>query len=446
MQRQAFDASMADRAAQTKMREQQLRMAQNKQDAINSIFGGVTSPIGGVSTAGISGQQGAKLADMTPEQIAMLKLNGVDVEGLWKTSKEGFKRDAGSYYADPTSGAMNYYPQLDKGMMMQNGTATMVPGYGQSAAQAKGMEAAAVAAATTPYTIGIDAAKQRLSADLAPEQIYNPQTGRMEIVPRSVAVGAGRQYQSSGLLGGSTDSAANTQRMIIQGEMDKLPPDHPDRPALMRELSRLGGAQTSGNFAAKPSAREEAAAEVERIKLVEQAKADIVPTQKKQADIAAADQMLNVINAIKMHPGRETGTGMSSILDPRNYMYGTNAYDFKSALKQLEGKTFLEAYQILRGGGAITEKEGAQATNAMARLQTAQSDEAFLSGLNELEDIVKGARDRKLSGSAAESSAGASKNIINTLPTANSSNRGQRIRDTQTGQILVSDGMQWRPE
>lgn len=36
--------------------------------------------------------------------------------------------------------------------------------------------------------------------------------------------------------------------------------------------------------------------------------------------------------------------------------------------------------------------------------------------------------------------------VLDALPTPNTSNRGQRIRDTTTGQILVSNGLQWKPE
>jgi hypothetical protein len=39
-----------------------------------------------------------------------------------------------------------------------------------------------------------------------------------------------------------------------------------------------------------------------------------------------------------------------------------------------------------------------------------------------------------------------SKNIVDTLPPANTSNRGQRIRDTTTGKILKSNGMSWVAE
>ena len=37
-------------------------------------------------------------------------------------------------------------------------------------------------------------------------------------------------------------------------------------------------------------------------------------------------------------------------------------------------------------------------------------------------------------------------NVFDALPTANASNKGQRIRDTTTGKILRSNGMQWKEE
>jgi len=37
-------------------------------------------------------------------------------------------------------------------------------------------------------------------------------------------------------------------------------------------------------------------------------------------------------------------------------------------------------------------------------------------------------------------------NVFASLPTANASNKGQRMRDTTTGKILISNGMQWKEE
>lgn len=107
-----------------------------------------------------------------------------------------------------------------------------------------------------------------------------------------------------------------------------------------------------------------------------------------------ADQAIALIDQILTHPGRATGTGLSATLDPRNYVAGTDATDFNVMRKQLEGKAFLEAFESLKGGGQITEVEGQKATEAIARLSTAQSDEAFVQALNELKGIIASGKDR----------------------------------------------------
>lgn len=103
--------------------------------------------------------------------------------------------------------------------------------------------------------------------------------------------------------------------------------------------------------------------------------------QKADAGIALIDKMLN-------HPGRETATGLSSVFHPSNYIYGTEARNFKVMNKQLEGQAFLDAFEALKGGGHITEIEGQKATEARARLATEQSDEAYVEALNELQGIL----------------------------------------------------------
>lgn len=62
---------------------------------------------------------------------------------------------------------------------------------------------------------------------------------------------------------------------------------------------------------------------------------------------------------------------------------------FQSRLNQLQGTAFLEAFNMLKGGGQITEIEGQKAEQAMARLNEAQNEEDFLQALKEYEDAVK---------------------------------------------------------
>lgn len=110
--------------------------------------------------------------------------------------------------------------------------------------------------------------------------------------------------------------------------------------------------------------------------------------------IAKSEQTLGLIDKMIEHPGRETATGLSSTFDPRNYVGGTDAKNFQIMSKQLEGKTFLEAFETLKGGGVITEMEGAKASAAIARLDRAQSDTEYLSALKELRGIVAAGMER----------------------------------------------------
>lgn len=107
------------------------------------------------------------------------------------------------------------------------------------------------------------------------------------------------------------------------------------------------------------------------------------------SDLAAAEQAIDVIDQIIEHPGREVATGFSSKVDPRNYIPGTVASDFDALNKQLQGKTFMEAYAGLKGGGQITEVEGKKAQEAIARLSTAQTEGAYLKAVKELRGIIE---------------------------------------------------------
>ncbi|MFD0738226.1 hypothetical protein ACFQZQ_02840 [Lysobacter koreensis] len=104
--------------------------------------------------------------------------------------------------------------------------------------------------------------------------------------------------------------------------------------------------------------------------------------------LASADRAIAAIDKVLGHPGLATGTGASAKFDPRNYIGGTDAMDFNVAARQIEGKAFLEAFASLKGGGAISEKEGEAATAAIARLNRAQSDKEYKEGLRELRRIA----------------------------------------------------------
>lgn len=112
--------------------------------------------------------------------------------------------------------------------------------------------------------------------------------------------------------------------------------------------------------------------------------------------LTKADQSIGLIDTMLEHPGLDTAVGASSVWDPRNYMAGTDATNFNVMRKQLEGKAFLEAFESLKGAGQITEVEGQKATEAIARLSTAQSEKAYKDALVELKGILEQGKTRSI--------------------------------------------------
>lgn len=108
----------------------------------------------------------------------------------------------------------------------------------------------------------------------------------------------------------------------------------------------------------------------------------------KEAQRDSIRAQIGVIDKAIGHPGREAATGLSGVLDPRNYIPGTEAKNFQVVLEQLQGSAFLQAFESLKGGGQITEIEGKKATDAIARLNRAQSDEEFKVALGELREVM----------------------------------------------------------
>jgi hypothetical protein len=132
------------------------------------------------------------------------------------------------------------------------------------------------------------------------------------------------------------------------------------------------------------AARETAAGGVEGKNQVENAALAPQSIAKADAGIALIDSIIN-------DPALPSITGMIQGRMPPLNQAGT---DLNVKIEQLQGKAFLEAFESLKGGGAITEREGAAAQNAMARLQRAQSTEAYVAALQELKGIMQTAKDR----------------------------------------------------
>lgn len=117
-----------------------------------------------------------------------------------------------------------------------------------------------------------------------------------------------------------------------------------------------------------------------------------------QAALPAAQntvsQTLETINALRNDSSGQSETfGRSAFGTIPNQWVpttpGTPKADFQVMLDQAQGQAFLQAREMLRGGGQITDYEGQRAENAIARLSTAQSQKAFNDALNDFQRAVE---------------------------------------------------------
>jgi hypothetical protein len=78
-----------------------------------------------------------------------------------------------------------------------------------------------------------------------------------------------------------------------------------------------------------------------------------------------------------------------TLLPGQRFIEGSDAASFELRQKQIEGKAFLEAFETLKGGGSITEKEGEKGTAAIMRMNKASSREEYISAARELQDVLR---------------------------------------------------------
>jgi len=102
--------------------------------------------------------------------------------------------------------------------------------------------------------------------------------------------------------------------------------------------------------------------------------------------IGQRDAKGNLIKGQKPHPGFENAVGFGL---PLQMVPGTEAANFKTLFDQVKGSAFLQAFETLKGGGAISEKEGEKATSALNRMNLAQTEPEFIKAALEFKSVVQ---------------------------------------------------------
>jgi hypothetical protein len=130
---------------------------------------------------------------------------------------------------------------------------------------------------------------------------------------------------------------------------------------------------------------------VEQATLGEKRRENEASDRRKQAAIDDSNYLIGLVDDLvgaedgtkPPHPGFKSAVGLSSY-NPMNKLYGSGK-DFNIRLDQIKGKQF----ETLKGGGQITQIEGEKATNAIARMNTAATEEEFVKAAREFQSVVR---------------------------------------------------------
>lgn len=109
--------------------------------------------------------------------------------------------------------------------------------------------------------------------------------------------------------------------------------------------------------------------------------------------VQQGEQTIKLVDDLLNAPGFKQAVGASRLLGVQN-IPGTAAKDFDIRLDQLKGQQFLQAFETLKGGGAITEVEGKKATDAIARMNASGGEEEFKKAAREFQSVIKAGVER----------------------------------------------------
>jgi hypothetical protein len=106
--------------------------------------------------------------------------------------------------------------------------------------------------------------------------------------------------------------------------------------------------------------------------------------------VQQGEETIRLVDDLLKHPGFGISVGKTAPLGSlQSFIPGTQASSFDIALKQLKGKQFLEAFESLKGGGQITQIEGEKATQAMSRMDKANTEDEFKKAAQEFQGIIR---------------------------------------------------------
>lgn len=217
------------------------------------------------------------------------------------------------------------------------------------------------------------------------------QTGNPKAIPIAQALNAQRtqllasakQQYGGALLPMETIDPATNRPTTIQGRIDqygRAAPVEMVSPTLSVD-AREGGATTISPSVVRPAPT----TEVLKQRQIEE-KLPTAIAQSKDT-LKLIDRMVGASDGkSKPHEGFTGAVGAGIGL---RFIPGTSASDFQAMHEQITGGAFLQAFNDLKGGGAITEKEGEKATAAITRMKLSTSEKEYIQAAREFQDVVR---------------------------------------------------------
>lgn len=108
--------------------------------------------------------------------------------------------------------------------------------------------------------------------------------------------------------------------------------------------------------------------------------------------VETAKQTVDAVDKLLTHEGFSNLVGFGVPFG--KFVAGSETAGANALFEQIKGKSFLEAFQSLKGGGQITEKEGAKAEAAINRMNLSTSEKDFKEAAKDFKDAVQSGIDR----------------------------------------------------
>lgn len=307
----------------------------------------------------------------------------------WDGVDEGKRASMGRVLASASFALKNGNTDVAQSLVSQFTTAARNSGDEALAATAEGL---GMIADEDPQAalIAIGSALYALDADLAGQVFEAGETARVQ---SSVPVGGGRLMVQN-MTDGSVRVVDTATQEVLTGQaaIDA-------RKAAENEYAISQGAVSGARAEATADVKLDYTQEINRLAAMGTVlgEAEAKNIASAASDQSKAELMISLVNDVLSDPA------LDKVLGPIQGGLEINGAalammggaDVGAKIEQLQGQAFLQAFESLKGGGAITEREGAAATNAIARIKNRrQSAAGYRAALEELRSIADAARSR----------------------------------------------------